>query len=86
MSATPTGDPSTDDSSAIDDSSAGKASFERRSLHAIRQMESHTDWERLRQMTDDEIEAAAREDPDSPLLDDEWLRAARLVAPSGANE
>jgi len=49
-------------------------------------MESHTDWERLRQMTDDEIEAAAREDPDSPLLDDEWLRAARLVAPSGANE
>jgi uncharacterized protein (DUF4415 family) len=37
-------------------------------------------------MTDDEIEAAAREDPDSPLLDDEWLRAARLVAPSGAKE
>jgi hypothetical protein len=86
MSATPTGDRSTDDSSPTDDSSAGKASFERRSLRAIRQMESRTDWERLRQMTDDEIEAAAREDPGSPLLDDEWLRAARLVAPIGANE
>jgi uncharacterized protein (DUF4415 family) len=59
---------------------------EKRSLAEIRQMESRTDWERLRQMTDDEIEAAAREDPDSPLLDDEWLRAARLVAPSGAKE
>jgi uncharacterized protein (DUF4415 family) len=59
---------------------------EKRSLAEIRQMESRTDWERLRQMTDDEIETAAREDPDSPLLDDEWLRAARLVAPSGAKE
>jgi len=59
---------------------------EKRSLTEIRQMESRTDWERLRQMTDEEIEAAAREDPNSPLLDDEWLRAARLVTPSGAKE
>lgn len=49
-------------------------------------MESRTDWERLRQMTDAEIEKVAREDPDSPLLDEEWLRAARLVTPSGAKE
>lgn len=59
---------------------------EKRSLETIRQMESRTDWDRLRQLTDDEIEAAAREDPDSPLLDDEWLQAARLVTPSGEKE
>jgi hypothetical protein len=59
---------------------------ERHSLEEIRAMESRTDWERLRQMTDAEIEKAAREDPDSPLVDEEWLRASRLVTPSGAKE
>ena len=49
-------------------------------------MESRTDWERLRQLTDEEIGAAARTAPDSPLLDAEWLQAARLVMPSGEKE
>lgn len=54
-----------------------------RTLEDVREMESRTDWERLRQMTEEEIERAAREDPDSPLLDEEWFRTARLVVPSG---
>lgn len=45
-----------------------------------------TDWERLRQMTEEEIERAAREDPDTVLLDEEWFRMAQLVVPSGEKE
>lgn len=45
-------------------------------------MESRTDWERLRRMTDEDIEKATHEDPDTPLLDEAWLRTARLVIPS----
>ena len=56
---------------------------EGRTLDKIRQMESRTDWKRLRQMTNEDIERAAREDPNSPLLDEEWFRTARLVIPSG---
>jgi len=33
-----------------------------------------------------EIEAAAREDPDSPLLDHEWLRSAQIWLPSETKE
>lgn len=53
------------------------------SLEEIRKRESRTDWERLRQMSEGEIERAAREDPDSPLLDEEWFQTAKLVVPSG---
>lgn len=56
------------------------------SLEEIRQMESRTDWERLRQMTDEDLEEAAREDPDTVLLDEEWFRTARLVVPGGEKE
>lgn len=60
--------------------------IERRSLEEIRQMESRTDWERLRQMTEGQIEEAARSDPDTVLLDEDWFRTARLVTPSGDKE
>jgi len=49
-------------------------------------MESRTDWERLRKMTDEDIEAAAREDAASVLLDEDWFRTARLVIPSGEKQ
>lgn len=48
-------------------------------LEEIREMESRTDWERLRQMTKEDLEEAAQADPDSPLLDEEWFRTARLM-------
>lgn len=41
-----------------------------------------TDWARVRAMTDKEIEAGVKSDPDSaPLLDREWFKNARLVLP-----
>ncbi|WP_263821261.1 BrnA antitoxin family protein [Salinibacter sp.] len=42
-----------------------------------------TDWDRLREMTDADIERAVRDDPDAALLDEEWFRAALEVRPSG---
>ncbi|WP_263840558.1 BrnA antitoxin family protein [Salinibacter sp.] len=45
-----------------------------------------TDWDRLREMTDADIERAVRDDPDAALLDEEWFRAARFVRPSGEKE
>jgi len=41
-----------------------------------------TDWERLRQLTDEDIARAVAEDPDAaPLLDEEWFKRAKLVLP-----
>jgi hypothetical protein len=37
------------------------------------------DWKKLDAMTDREIEAAARSDPDNPLLTKEQLARVRLV-------
>jgi len=46
-----------------------------------------TDHERLRNLTDEEIETAIQEDSDAaPLLDEEWFRAAQFVTPGGAKE
>jgi uncharacterized protein (DUF4415 family) len=42
-----------------------------------------TDWERVKNLTDEEIEQATREDPDAaPICEDEWSRGADLVVPS----
>jgi uncharacterized protein (DUF4415 family) len=40
-----------------------------------------TDWEQLRNMTEEEIEAAAASDPDNPPTDQEFWRDARTVYP-----
>lgn len=41
-----------------------------------------TNWARIRAMTDEEIEAGVKSDPDSaPLLDREWFKNAKLVMP-----
>lgn len=44
-------------------------------------MKSKTNWEKLRNMTDEEIEAAANSDPDAPLLTDEELKHFKRVNP-----
>lgn len=41
--------------------------------------EGLTDWERLRVMTDEEIEAAARTDQDAPPLSDEDMAGGRFI-------
>jgi uncharacterized protein (DUF4415 family) len=40
------------------------------------------DWTRFDALTDEEIEAAVREDPDAPpLVDEDWFASATLVMP-----
>lgn len=41
----------------------------------------NTDWDRLRAMTEEEIDAGAASDPDNPPLSDEVLAQAELVRP-----
>jgi uncharacterized protein (DUF4415 family) len=41
-----------------------------------------TDWSRFDAITDEEIEASVRSDPDAPpLVDDAWFASATLVMP-----
>jgi uncharacterized protein (DUF4415 family) len=41
-----------------------------------------TDWARVNALTDEEIEAAVRDDPDAaPIVDAEWFAGATLVMP-----
>ena len=40
-----------------------------------------TDWERVRNMTEEEIEAAAASDPDNPPLEEGFMREGRTVRP-----
>jgi uncharacterized protein (DUF4415 family) len=42
---------------------------------------SRTDWDRVRAMSDEEVEAAAAGDPDAPPLDEAFWREARVVWP-----
>lgn len=44
------------------------------SLEDLDKMESLTDWERVRNMTDEEIAEAAASDPDTVHPDDPWWR------------
>jgi uncharacterized protein (DUF4415 family) len=55
----------------------------RYSLQDLAAMPDRTDWARLERMTDEEIEAAVRDDPDAgPFeLDEDFWRNAKLVLP-----
>jgi hypothetical protein len=49
--------------------------------------EDRTDYERLRGLTDEEIEEAVRSDPDAPpLLDEDWFEKAEFVPGLGQRE
>jgi uncharacterized protein (DUF4415 family) len=42
-----------------------------------------TYWERVRRLSDEEIEEAIRSDPDAaPICDEQWFREAELVIPA----
>jgi uncharacterized protein (DUF4415 family) len=53
---------------------------------AYRPAASRTDWDRVRTMRDEEIEAAAAGDPDAPPLDEAFWREARVVFPRAARK
>ena len=48
---------------------------------SYRPAESRTDWDRIRAMPDEEIDAAAAADPAAPPLDEAFWREARVVFP-----
>lgn len=52
------------------------------SSEELDEMESRTDWERVRELSDEEIHQAVEEDPDTAILDEEWFRKAKLVVPT----
>lgn len=43
--------------------------------------QGRTDWERVRRMTEDEIEVTAQADPDAPLTDESFWKDAEMVVP-----
>ncbi|MGH6895206.1 MAG: hypothetical protein ACREJ5_01475 [Geminicoccaceae bacterium] len=45
-----------------------------------------TDWERVRKMTEEEIEAGAASDPDNPPWTEDDLRRARVVRAGSAEK
>jgi len=49
----------------------------------LKKLKSKTDYERLKNMTDEEIEQAAKDDPDSYLPTDEELKKFKRVNPNG---
>jgi uncharacterized protein (DUF4415 family) len=47
-----------------------------------RKHKSRTDWKRVRDLTDEDIERAVASDPDAaPLMSKDWWREARVVLP-----
>lgn len=55
-------------------------------LEEARKAESETDWERVKNLTDEEVRQAVEEDPDTFFLDDEWFEEATFVMPSSEKE
>ena len=51
----------------------------RRTLGDVR--DDRTDWKKLASMTEEEIDEAARADPDNPPVDEEFFRRATIITP-----
>jgi uncharacterized protein (DUF4415 family) len=53
------------------------------SKDASKQKPAQIDWSRFDAITDEEIEASVRDDPDAPpIVDDDWFASATLVIPT----
>jgi hypothetical protein len=59
-----------------------KTSPVRMSLSEVRGAASQTDWQRLKDMSDNDITRAAESDPDALPLDDPFFATARRLDPS----
>ncbi|MFZ3234711.1 MAG: BrnA antitoxin family protein [Stellaceae bacterium] len=61
-----------------------KHSSKQKSVEADR---LRTDWARVDALTDAEIEASVRDDPDAPpLVDEDWFASATLVMPAAKEQ
>ncbi|MEW5755047.1 MAG: hypothetical protein AB1810_01975 [Pseudomonadota bacterium] len=49
--------------------------------HQMIPIDGKTDYERLKKMTEEEIEKNAKDDPDAPLQSDEDLKRFKRVTP-----
>jgi uncharacterized protein (DUF4415 family) len=49
----------------------------------IDKLASQTDWERVHHLTDDDIERAVAEDPDTFIPDEDFWKRAKAVMPTG---
>ena len=58
-----------------------KENITRVTLEQAREMEDLTDWERVDNITEEEIEQNALDDPDNPPLTDEELEQFETVYP-----
>ncbi len=52
-------------------------------LEELKKLKSRTDLDRLKKMTDEELEKAAKDDPDSALPTDEELKKFKRVHKNG---
>ncbi len=59
----------------------GTKNMEATGLYHSGKSPTGTDWDRLRAMTDEEIEAGAQSDPDALPTDDEFWKDAKIVLP-----
>ncbi len=62
-----------------------KDSSKQKSLSSVDR--PRTDWARVDALTDEEIEAAVRDDPDAPpIVDEAWFATATLVMPEAKEQ
>ena len=54
----------------------------RLSMDEVKQSQSLTDWEKVKEMTEEEIEALAKADPDCQPTDDDFWDDATVVKPN----
>ena len=51
-----------------------------RSKLASGELKSHTDWDRVRSMSEEELERRIAEDPDAEILDPDWDNAVMVIS------
>jgi uncharacterized protein (DUF4415 family) len=65
--------------------SVSKTSSKQKSQRSVER--PRTDWARVDALTDEEIEASVRDDPDAPpLVNEEWFATATLVMPTSKEQ
>ncbi|MGL6341296.1 MAG: hypothetical protein ACRC80_19405 [Waterburya sp.] len=52
------------------------------SMDELNQIQDLTDWEKVKEMSDEEIKANANEDPDCQPTDDDFWDDAKVVKPN----
>ena len=54
---------------------------ERFTIEALREKKGRTDWDRVDNQTEEELEEAIANDPDASLSGTDWMKTAELIVP-----